>query len=179
MLLNVSAKNPGHRSQLPVLRAVATLEACKGIAVILAACGVILLMHHDPWDVAWDLLNFLHISPDHHFAQVFLDWSDTLTTSKLWTVVGAAFAYSALRFVEAYGLWNATAWAEWLAMISGAIYLPFEGYAMFRHPHPFNLAVLLINIAIVLYMGYLRMAARREREARHHRIPTGALSDPR
>lgn len=159
----------------------ATLEACKGIAVIAAACGVILLMRHDPWDLAWDLLTFLHISPDHHFAQAFLDWADTLTTSKLWTIVAAAFAYSALRFVEAFGLWHATAWAEWLAMISGAIYLPFELYALIRRPSLFNLAVLIINIAIVLYMGYLRYTARRERElnARKRDIPAEALSDPR
>lgn len=147
--------------------------------VIAAACGVILLMNHDPWDLAWGLLNALHISPDHHFAQVFLNWADTLTTSKLWMVVGVAFGYSTLRFAEAFGLWYAKGWAEWLAMLSGAVYLPFEVFSMVRHPRMLSLAVLLINIAIVLYMGYLRLSARRERQSRAHRdrIPAGAVSN--
>jgi uncharacterized membrane protein (DUF2068 family) len=100
------------------------------------------------------LLRLLHISPDHHFAQVFLDWADTLTEAKLWAVAAVAAAYSFLRFVEAYGLWCAKAWAEWIALVSGALYLPFEVYKLIHHPSLFHICVLLINLAVVLYMIY-------------------------
>jgi uncharacterized membrane protein (DUF2068 family) len=56
--------------------------------------------------------------------------------------------------VEAYGLWNARAWAEWIALISGAIYLPFEIYKVIHRQNLFHISVLLINVAIVLYMVY-------------------------
>ncbi len=144
-----------HDNQLRVLRGIATFELAKGMIVLLASVGVVLLLHHeDPWDVADGLLRILHISPDHHFAQVFLDWADTLTDTKLWAVLGAACAYSTLRFIEAFGLWNAKAWAEWIALISGAIYLPFEVYKLVHHPSLFHAGVLVVNLAIVVYMVF-------------------------
>ena len=152
---DVAQAEHGHDTQLPVLRAVATFELTKGLVVLLAACGVVLLVNRDPWDVADGLLRLLHISPDHHFAQVFLDWADTLTDTKLWAVAAAAAAYSALRFVEAYGLWSARAWAEWIALISGAVYLPFEIYKLIHRQSLFHISVLAINVAIVVYMVYV------------------------
>lgn len=144
-----------HDNQLKVLRAVATLEVTKGMIVLFAALGVVLLLHkEDPWDLADGLLRLLHISPDHHFAQAFLDWADTLTDAKLWAVAGVAFAYSFLRFVEAYGLWKARAWAEWIALISGALYLPYEIYKLIHRASLFHISILIINVAIVLYMIY-------------------------
>jgi uncharacterized membrane protein (DUF2068 family) len=161
---------PDQPTTLQILRAVATLEVTKGMIVLLAACGVLLLMRReDPWDIADGLLRLLHISPDHHFAQVFLDWADSLTTAKIWTVAAAALSYSVLRFLEAYGLWYARAWAEWIALISGAMYLPFEVYKLIHRQSLFHISVFLINVAIVLYMIY----ALKTGESIHHaRQPT-------
>src|SRR5262249_47574042 len=123
--------------------------------VLLAACGVLLLVHReDPWEIADGLLRLLHISPDHHFAQVFLDWADSLTQTKVLAVAGVAVGYSLLRFVEAYGLWYAKAWAEWIALISGMLYLPFEIYKLVHKQSLLHIAVLFINVAVVLYMAY-------------------------
>src|SRR5579863_3912051 len=143
-----------HSVNLKVLRSVASFELAKGLVVLLAAFGLLFLVGKDPWDIADGLLRLLHISPDHHFAQVFLDWADTLTDAKLWAVAGVAVAYSLLRFVEAYGLWYAKAWAEWIALISGTIYLPFEVYKLVHKQNLFHISVFLINVAVVLYMVY-------------------------
>jgi uncharacterized membrane protein (DUF2068 family) len=144
-----------HRGSVQVLRAVASLEIGKGLIALLAACGVLLLVQReDPWDIADSLLKLLHISPDHHFAQVFLDWANSLTEAKVWAVAGVAVGYSLLRFVEAYGLWYARAWAEWIALVSGTLYLPFEIYKLIYRPSAFHVAIFLINVAVVLYMVY-------------------------
>jgi uncharacterized membrane protein (DUF2068 family) len=151
----VASAEPEHGANLQVLRAVATFELFKGLAVLLAAFGILLLVHReDPWDIADGLLRLLHISPDHHFAQVFLDWADSLTEAKVWAVAGVAVGYSLLRFVEAYGLWYARAWAEWIALISGTLYLPFEIYKVIHRQNLFHVSVLLLNVAVVLYMVY-------------------------
>jgi uncharacterized membrane protein (DUF2068 family) len=65
--------------------------------------------------------------------------------------------YSIVRFAEAYGLWHAREWAEWFALLSGAMYLPWEMYSLMRHPHPIKWFILLANVAIVLYMIVLRV----------------------
>jgi uncharacterized membrane protein (DUF2068 family) len=140
---------------LQALRSIATFELAKGLIVLLAAVAILFLVGRDPWDVADGVLRLLHISPDGHFAQKFLDWADTLTDAKLWAVAGAAAAYSILRFLEAYGLWYARAWAEWIALVSGSLYLPFEIYRLIHRQTLLHVSILLINLAIVLYMAYL------------------------
>lgn len=117
-------------------------------------------MHRDAWDVAESFLEWLHISPETRYAQVFLNLADQVTDAKLWAVALGALAYSSLRFAEAYGLWRERAWAEWLALISGAIYLPFEIYELARRPDWLRLVILVINLAVVLYMVFLRAQAR-------------------
>ena len=140
---------------LQALRAVASFELAKGLIVVVAALGVVFAVGHDPWDIADAVLRLLHISPDHHFAQVFLDWADTLTDAKLWMIAAVACVYSILRFVEAYWLWYARTWAEWIALISGSLYLPFEVYKLIHRASLFHISVLTINLIIVLYMAYL------------------------
>jgi uncharacterized membrane protein (DUF2068 family) len=139
---------------------VATVEFIKGLTVLLAGFGVLSLVHRDAWDVAESFLEWLHVSPDAHYAQVFLNLADQVTDSRLWFVAGGAIAYSSLRFAEAYGLWFERIWAEWLALVSGALYLPFEIYEIIRRPDAIRIAIFLINLAVVLYMVYLRWDGR-------------------
>lgn len=127
---------------------------------MLAGFGVLSLVHRDAWDVAESFLEWLHISPDTHYAQVFLNLADQVTDAKLWCVALGALAYSSLRFLEAYGLWRERAWAEWLALISGAIYLPFEIYELLRRPDGIRVGIFVVNLAVVLYMVFLRLQAR-------------------
>ena len=155
-----------HDVNLQVLRGVASFEMAKGLLVLMAALGVLFLVGKDPWDIADGLLRLLHISPDHHFAQVFLDWADTLTDTKLWAVAGAAAAYSILRFAEAYGLWYARAWAAWIALVSGSLYLPFEIYKLAHRQSWFHITVFVINLGIVFYMAYLLKSGK----SLHHHI---------
>jgi uncharacterized membrane protein (DUF2068 family) len=146
----------GRSGQVKVLRAVASLELSKGLIVLAAGFGVLFLLHKDTAEMAENLLHLLHISPDHHFAHIFLRWADSLTDRKLWAVSGVATTYSTLRFVEAYGLWKARAWAEWIALVSGALYLPIEIHEILRRVNLFHVSLLLVNLAVVFYMMYLR-----------------------
>jgi uncharacterized membrane protein (DUF2068 family) len=143
-----------HSARLQALRTVALLEFAKGLLVLLAALS---LYWVDPSDVAGAFLGFLHISPDHHFAHLLLRWADTLSNAKIWFVVLIACIYSGLRFAEAYGLWRARAWGEWIALVSGAIYLPFEIRLLAHRVTVFHVSVLLVNLAIVAFMFYLRI----------------------
>ena len=163
--------DPDHHARLArlrraaALRAVASLELGKGLIVLLLGFGAVSLVHKDAWDVAEALLRFLHVDPDRHrYAQVFLNLADNITDAKLWAMAGGAAAYSIIRFVEGYGLWRERTWAEWFALISGTLYVPFELYELFRRPNLIHLAVLLINLAVVFYMLYLRLSAAEARK---------------
>lgn len=122
-----------------------------------------MLVHRDVWMIAESLLSLLHINSDRHFAMVFLDFADSVTDARLWAAAQIAFAYSTLRFTEAYGLWKERAWAEWVAFISGTLLLPLEIRELWRGATALRSALFVGNLAIVFYMLYLLRAAHRER----------------
>jgi uncharacterized membrane protein (DUF2068 family) len=68
-----------------------------------------------------------------------------------------------VRFIEAYGLWQQRAWAEWLALLSAGIYLPWELYEVVRRATLGAEVILLLNTIIVLYLLSCRLAAWRTR----------------
>lgn len=143
-----------YRRRLQALRTVAMMEFAKGVAVLAAAIS---LYWVDPTDVVGAFLDFLHISPDHHMAQMLLRSADIVSNASMWSVILVACVYSALRFAEAFGLWRARPWAEWIALISGAMYIPFEVLKLAHRVTWFHVSILLINLAIVAYMFYLRI----------------------
>jgi uncharacterized membrane protein (DUF2068 family) len=152
------------------LRAVASLEMFKGLLVLAAGFGLIVLRHTDFGDLAERLIEHLHLNPTHHVEQIFISAANRFSDRKILAIAIGAFVYTVLRFVEAYGLWNAKVWAEWFAIISGGLYLPLEILGVARHDDRLRWAVLVINIFVVLYMIYVRWDTlkqeRRERQER-------------
>jgi uncharacterized membrane protein (DUF2068 family) len=157
-------KSDHHRRQRRVLRAVASFEFFKGTFVVVMGLCALALVHKDVWLYAESLLALLHISTDRRSAQLFLDFADSVTDARLWAAARIAFAYALLRFTEAYGLWNGRTWAEWVAMVSGTLLLPLEVRELFRGITLFRCALLIGNLAVVLYMLYVIRTNRRERE---------------
>jgi uncharacterized membrane protein (DUF2068 family) len=148
------------------LRTVATFEASKGLLVLLVSFGLFSLMHKNVEDFAERLVRHLHLNPARHLSHVFLQAAEHVTDARLWALALVALAYSTVRFVEAYGLWNAREWAEWFALLSGAIYLPWEIYQLLEKSTVVRWSVFLINAGIVSYMLYLRLTAAKVTAAR-------------
>ena len=144
-----------------VVRAVAVFELAKGLLVLLLGCGAIFLVHKDAWDAAETVLNALQVNPDDHYAQIFLNLTNHITDTKLWAIAAGAALYCVVRFVEAYGLWCEYPWAEWFAVLAGALYIPFEVYELVRRTDLTHWTVLAINLAIVGYLLDSRLSARR------------------
>jgi uncharacterized membrane protein (DUF2068 family) len=139
------------------IRTVALFEAGKGAIVLVAGFGLLSLLHKDYQEVAESIVRHLHLNPARHLPRVFLEAATKMTETKLWLFAAGAFAYAAVRGIEAYGLWRLRAWAEWFAIVSGGIYLPVEIYELFRHATPMKAAVFVTNVAIVVYVAYVRL----------------------
>jgi|SRR5579859_6575039 len=143
-------------SHLAGLRAVALLEILKGILAIAGAIGLFTLRHKDIGDVVENLVESLHLNPAHRLVQALITAADRVGEKKILAMICVAVAYAIIRFVEAYGLWNGRAWAEWFAILSGSAYLPWEIVEVIKHHNRFRWAVLIVNILVVLYMIYVR-----------------------
>jgi uncharacterized membrane protein (DUF2068 family) len=157
------AKFDPHRHQRRVLRAVASFEFAKGVFVVLMGICALALVHKDVWVIAETLLALFHISTDRRSALMFLDFADSITDARLWAAAQIAFTYAALRFTEAYGLWKGRTWAEWVALVSGALLLPLEVRELFRGLTLLRCGMFIGNLAVVLYMVYVVRTNRRER----------------
>jgi uncharacterized membrane protein (DUF2068 family) len=153
-----------HRRQRRVLRAVASFEFFKGIFVALMGFCALALVHKDVWLYAESLLALFHINTDRRYAQLFLDFADSVTDARLWAAAQIAFAYATLRLTEAYGLWKGRTWAEWVAFVSGAMLLPLEVRELIRGLTLLRCSLFVGNVAVVLYMLYVIVSNRRERE---------------
>ena len=138
------------------LRSVASFEAAKGALVLLLACGLIHLIHKDIGDFAERLTRIAHANPGGKLARLFVELANHTTDRNLWILGMGAVVYAAVRWVEAYGLWQEREWAQWFELLSTALYLPPEVYALLRHPAPLKWAVLTINIIILGFMLLLR-----------------------
>ena len=143
------------------LRAVATFEAVKGGVVLFLGLGLLSLLHRDAEEIAENLLVHLHIDPDHRMAQAMLRAAAKITDARLWAIAGGAVVYATVRLTEAWGLWYRRVWAEWFAMLSGALYLPFEIVKVIERPNLLHIGIFLGNVVIVLYMVYIRLRAYR------------------
>lgn len=164
-MLQPGPKPDSHRRQRRVLRAVAAFEFLKGSFVVLMGVTALALVHKDVWLYAESLLALFHIGTDRRSAQLFLEFADSVTDARLWTAARIAFAYAALRFAEAYGLWRARTWAEWVAFVSGFLLLPLEVRELLRGLTVLRCTLFLGNVAVVAYMLYVIVSNRRERRA--------------
>lgn len=147
------------------LRGVALFEAGKGVLAILGAVWLLTLRHKDLELVAAHLLRIIHLGPEHHLAQRLLHFASRITGTQLLVIVAGILVYAGIRFTEAAGLWLEKEWAEWFALLAGAMYLPWEVFELVRHPTWFKWGVLGINVLIVLYMGWLLADSWRRRRA--------------
>jgi uncharacterized membrane protein (DUF2068 family) len=50
-------------------------------------------------------------------------------------------------------LWRERAWAEWLAVLSGGIYLPFEIYELAKGLTALRITLFAVNVLVVVYMA--------------------------
>jgi uncharacterized membrane protein (DUF2068 family) len=141
------------------LRAIAVFEAAKGLLVLLLGLGLLALLHKDVESAAENLLLHLHVNPDRRLSHAFLNAASHVTDARLWGMAAAALAYASVRWTEAWGLWHRRVWAEWFALLSGALYVPWEIVKIVEHPNGLHAAVFAGNLAIVAYMAYVRFNA--------------------
>ncbi|MEO8017148.1 MAG: DUF2127 domain-containing protein [Pseudomonadota bacterium] len=137
------------------LRAVALFESATGILALAAGFGLLSLGPDEVQDVALRIVARSHLNPAAHYPRIFVEFAGQATNTHLLLIAAGAAAYSVVRFVEAYGLWNGRRWAEWFAALSGAIYIPVEVMELNRHVSWLGIAALTANVAIVAVMLYL------------------------
>jgi uncharacterized membrane protein (DUF2068 family) len=84
----------------------------------------------------------------------------------LWTITVALLADGTMSLLEGWALLRGHWWGPWLVVLATGTPLPLEVRAFVRHPHAVRAALVVVNLAIVIYLA--RKAVREREERRAH-----------
>ena len=100
------------------------------------------------------------IASNDPFLQMVFAWLGSFNQAQILSIAVLASLMGALRWVEAGGIWFNQSWAQWLAVFSGFVYIPFEINELIYRFSWLMVVVLLINTLIVSYLLYVLYAKR-------------------
>ena len=140
-------------------------EAAKGLLVLAAGSGLMLFIHHDWQDIAERLVAHLHLDPASRYPRIFVHFAEAATPGRIRLLAAGALVYAIARLSEAWGLWRARAWAEWIGVATAGIYLPFELRASIRRPAVEPIGALLTNLAVMAFLLWQLKRRRLQRGA--------------
>lgn len=77
-----------------------------------------------------------------------------VSTSHLYWYGVAVAAYAAINGIEAFGLWGAQRWAEYLTLVEVVVLVPVEIHELTVRVSPLKIVTLVLNLAVVAYLVY-------------------------
>ena len=125
----------------------------KGIALLIAGFGLLRLLHRDVQEVVLHWVNVLRVDPDNRHIHSALLKVFNVTPKQLRELSVGTFIYAGIFLTEAAGLLTRRHWAEYMTLISTALFLPLEFWEMHLHFTMLKLLVTLVNLAIVWYLA--------------------------
>ena len=145
----------GNKSHARGLHIVALFEGAKGVLVLLVGFELLTFIHKDVHEAALRLVEHIHLNPASHYPRIFLDLTEHINDTRLWSLAIAAAMYSLVRMIEAAGLWLRKAWAEWFAVLTGGMYIPVEIYEVVHRVTWPRVTVLIVNVGVVSYLLFI------------------------
>jgi uncharacterized membrane protein (DUF2068 family) len=157
-----------------VLRSIALFEIIKGTLALAACFGVLSFCHTDLHAAADAFLSRHGLNPENHYTRLFIETLVKVTHHDKSEILSVGIAYALIRFAEGYGLWKEKHWAEWFAVLSSGLFVPIEIEHIARHPTGMGIGILIINLAVIVYLGRLLVKQRAKRtleKKAHSTIP--------
>lgn len=156
------------------LRGIAIFEAGKGVLALILGFTLLTVRHKDMERIARHALGAMHMNPDRRFYADIMRAAGKVTPHGIWLFVFGVLVYATIRFVEAGGLWLEREWAEWFALLSGSMYLPWEIYELVRRENALKWIIFVVNVVIVLYLLWVRIEMHRLRKRAKLQAPPNA-----
>jgi len=125
----------------------------KGLALIAVAIGLHRLLHRDVETTVTRWIEMIRLDPENRYLHHVLARIFRVTPAQLRALSAGTFLYAGLFLTEGVGLLKRLHWAEYVTVISTALFIPLEGYEIWRRFTWVRLAVLAINLATVWYLA--------------------------
>jgi uncharacterized membrane protein (DUF2068 family) len=131
---------------------IAVFKVAKGLLMLLLGLGLLELMHAEIATLFSLLIEALHLNAGSRFIHDLALKVDELQPRSVLVAGLVSLAYAGLFLTEGVGLWLEFSWAAYLTVVSTSLLLPFELYEVVEQVSVLPIAVLLLNLAIVVYL---------------------------
>jgi len=127
-------------------------KAFKALALTVLGIALLTTRHADPVDLLIRFALAVHLPLTSRLLDRVLTFFANLTVSRQTALAVSAFAYAMLMGTEGVALYFRHPWARWFTVVATASLIPLELYELLREPHLTRLAVLVVNVAVVIYL---------------------------
>lgn len=134
------------------LKAIATLKALRGcIALVI---GIFLVQtSQNSKGLVWIKHPTLRaLSESDPFLQQLVKFFTEFSQTQILHLGLLTICLGILRWVEAGGIWANKSWAQWIAVLTGFVYIPFEINALTLKFSWVMVLILIINLFVVIYL---------------------------
>lgn len=145
-----------------VIRVIAVERAVRGLFVLLAAYAVwsfsnsqaaVHQLFNENLTVLRPVAQHFHYDLDHSPVVDTIRKIFQYRHSTLLVAAAALLAYALIELIEGVGLWMLKRWAEYLAVVATAAFLPLEVYELAEKVSGLRTATLGLNVLAVLYIA--------------------------
>ena len=135
------------------LTLIGLFKLVKGLALLLLAVGLLRLLHRDIEATVTHWLEMFRMDPDNRYLHGFLERIFRVTPKQLRALSAGTFLYSGIFLTEGIGLLMRKHWAEYMTVISTALFIPLECYELWERLTWPRAIILAVNIATVWYLA--------------------------
>ena len=161
MINKPARRNAKARDRDPILVAIGIFRYAKALLLIASGLGVLRLIRPGAAAAAAQWVSQMPFAEQHAFVQRALAEVTRMPPRRFEEIAAGAFAYAALFVVEGTGLILGRVWAEWLTIVATVSFIPFEVIEAAKKPTPLRIGIVAANVAIVIYLVWKRVRARR------------------
>jgi uncharacterized membrane protein (DUF2068 family) len=137
----------------PWIFLIGVFKLLKGISLLIVGFGLLKLLHKEVAAVTEHWIEVLRVDPDNRFIHRALLKIFNVTPKQLKELSAGTFLYAAIFLTEGTGLLARKHWAEYMTLISTGLFIPLEGYEIYRHFTVLKAVVTVVNILIVWYLA--------------------------
>ena len=134
------------------LRLIAALKLLEAVTLVVVGVVAFQLIHEDLAQTIAGWAKAIGVDADNRFLVGVLSRLPMVTEGKLELLGVVTFCYAGLFATEGVGLLFRKRWAEYLTVITTALFLPVEIYELIQEASALKAALLLVNTVIVIYL---------------------------
>lgn len=145
---------------------VGLFKLSKAVFFTAVGAGAMHLVHKNVAEVLRHILDALRVGPESRFVEFLLSKATVINSHQLREAGTLSFLYAAVCVVEGTGLVLRKGWAEYFTVILTALALPWESYELMDKFSLYKVALLVINLAVLLYLLWVLKRKREDEAAR-------------